>query len=47
MSDEQFISLIITLAVMSVIGLLVFIAWKLPVKKIVDEYQKPENWGAK
>jgi hypothetical protein len=47
MSDEQFISLIITLAVMSVIGLLVFIAWKLPLDRIVDEYQNEDNWGAK
>jgi hypothetical protein len=47
MTDDEIISLAITLALMAVIGLLMFIAHKMRFKPTEDEYAEPKNWGAK
>jgi hypothetical protein len=47
MTDDEIISLAITLALMCVIGLLMFIAHKMRFKPMTDEYQDSDNWGAK
>jgi hypothetical protein len=47
MTDDEIISLAITLAVMGLIGLLMLIAHKMRFKPMTDEYQDSDNWGAK
>lgn len=44
MTDDEIISLAITLALLGLIGLLMFIVDKMRFKPIEDEYVKPENW---
>lgn len=47
MTDDEIISLAITLALLGLIGLLMFIVNKMRFKPITDEYQDSDNWGAK
>jgi hypothetical protein len=44
MTDDEIISLAITLALMGLIGLLMFIAHKMRFKPMEDEYAKPDSW---